>query len=86
MTITQTLEIPADRRITVEVPREIRTGTVILTFTPPETVLCNEVSRAKRRKVTEAEEIEYINRHADRLNAEAMDVLSYQVPLWDDKE
>ena len=78
MTITQTVEIPADRRITVEVPREIRTGTVILTFTPPQTL--------KRRKVTEAEEIEYINRHADRLNAEAMDVFSYQVPLWDDEK
>jgi len=37
MTFTQTVEIPADRRITVEVPREIRTETVILTFTPPQT-------------------------------------------------
>jgi len=27
MTITQTIEIPADRRITLEVPREIPTGT-----------------------------------------------------------
>ena len=32
MTITQTIEIPADRRITV--PREVPTGPVILTFTP----------------------------------------------------
>jgi len=32
MTITQTIEIPADRRITV--PREVPIGTVILTFTP----------------------------------------------------
>jgi len=32
MTITQTVEIPADRRITV--PREVPTGAVILTFTP----------------------------------------------------
>jgi len=32
MTITQTVEIPADRRITV--PREVPTGPVILTFTP----------------------------------------------------
>jgi hypothetical protein len=29
-------------------------------------------------KMTEAEELEYINRNADRLNAEAEDVLSYQ--------
>ena len=35
MTITQTVEIPADRRsITLEVPREIPAGKVILTFTP----------------------------------------------------
>jgi hypothetical protein len=31
-----------------------------------------------RPKMTEAEEIEYINRNADQLNAEAEDVLSYQ--------
>jgi len=34
MTITQTVEIPADRRLTIEVPREVPTGAVILTFTP----------------------------------------------------
>jgi hypothetical protein len=34
MTITQTVEIPADRRIVLEVPPQIPTGTVILTFTP----------------------------------------------------
>ena len=32
MTITQTVDIPADRRITV--PREVPTGRVVLTFTP----------------------------------------------------
>jgi hypothetical protein len=31
-----------------------------------------------RPKMTEAEELEFINRNADRLNAEAEDVLSYQ--------
>jgi len=76
MTITQTIDIPADRRITV--PREVPTGRTIINFTPAKAEV--------KRKVTEAEEIEYINRHADRLNAEAMDVLSYQVPLWDDEE
>jgi len=35
MTITQTIDIPADRRITV--PREVPTGPVILTFTPAKT-------------------------------------------------
>ena len=34
MTITQTVEIPADRRITIEVPKEVPVGKVILTFMP----------------------------------------------------
>ena len=34
MTITQTVEIPASRRIILEVPPQIPTGQVILTFTP----------------------------------------------------
>jgi len=72
MTITQTVEIPADRRITV--PREVPTGPVILTFTP--------VKGGKKPGMTEAEEIELINRHADELNREALDALSYQVDLW----
>jgi hypothetical protein len=31
-----------------------------------------------RHKMSAEEELEYINRHADELNAEAEDVLSYQ--------
>jgi len=34
MSITQTVEIPPSRRITLDVPREVPIGTVILTFTP----------------------------------------------------
>ena len=34
MTITQTVTIPADHRLTIDVPREVPTGPVILTFTP----------------------------------------------------
>ena len=37
MSITQTVEIPASRRLTIDVPREVPTGPVILTFTPAET-------------------------------------------------
>ena len=37
MTITQTVEIPADRRITLEVPREVPTGRAIIAFTPAKT-------------------------------------------------
>ena len=34
MTMTQTIDVPADRRITLEVPREIPLGRTIITFTP----------------------------------------------------
>jgi hypothetical protein len=34
MTITQTVDIPADHRITLEVPREVPPGRTILAFTP----------------------------------------------------
>jgi hypothetical protein len=34
MTIEQTIDIPASRRLTLEVPPEIPVGKVILTFTP----------------------------------------------------
>ena len=34
MTITQTVEIPADRRLIIEVPREVPTGKVVLIFSP----------------------------------------------------
>ena len=34
MAITQTVDIPADRRLIIEVPHEVPVGKVILTFTP----------------------------------------------------
>jgi hypothetical protein len=34
MSITQTVEVPASRRLTIDVPPEIPVGPVILTFTP----------------------------------------------------
>jgi hypothetical protein len=34
MTVTQTVEIPANRRLTIEVPREVPPGMAVLTFTP----------------------------------------------------
>jgi hypothetical protein len=37
MSITQTVEIPASRRLTLTVPREVPEGRVVLTFTPAET-------------------------------------------------
>ena len=37
MTITQTVEIPVDHRLTIDVPPEVPAGPVILTFTPART-------------------------------------------------
>ena len=34
MTITQTVDVPVNRRLTIDVPHEIPPGQVILTFTP----------------------------------------------------
>jgi len=34
MTITQTVDIPADRRLVIDVPREIPAGRTIIAFTP----------------------------------------------------
>jgi len=69
MSVTQTVEIPISRRLTIDVPREIPAGQAILTFT--------SVS-AGREKMSETQEIELINRNAERLNREALDVLSFQ--------
>jgi len=78
MTITQTVEIPAEGRRTIEVPREVPAGKTIIAFTP--------AGAKQKPRMTEVEEMEQINRHAEELNREAMDALSYQVPLWDDEE
>ena len=42
MTITQTIDIPADRRITLEVPPQIPMGQVVLTFTPTASVITDQ--------------------------------------------
>ena len=69
MTITQTVDIPADRRLAIDVPSEIPAGATIITFTPASTI---------KKKMTDAEELELINRNAEWLNREAMDVFLYQ--------
>ncbi|GHV03031.1 hypothetical protein FACS189485_05120 [Spirochaetia bacterium] len=39
ITIEQTVDIPASRRLTIEVPREVPVGKTILTFTPADAPL-----------------------------------------------
>jgi len=45
MTITQTVEVPADRRLTIDVPREVPAGPVVLAFTPAQVSMPNRDPR-----------------------------------------
>ncbi len=71
MVIEQTVEIPANHRLTIEVPPEFPVGRTILTFTPAPVV-------PREQEKSEARDIELINQNAERLNREALDVLSFQ--------
>jgi len=42
MSITQTVEIPVNHKLTIDVPPEVPTGPVILTFTPQATAKSGE--------------------------------------------
>jgi hypothetical protein len=66
MSVTQTVEIPASHRLTIDVPSEVPAGPTVLTFTP-----------APKRKLTAEEEREYIKRNAEWLNKQAEDNLEY---------
>jgi hypothetical protein len=77
--IQQTIEIPANHRLTIDVPREVPAGRTILTYTPAASVKsAGSDAEYLRRKTLEAMSIELINRNAERLNREMEDVLSYQ--------
>ena len=69
MNITQTVEIPVNHRLTIDVPPEVPVGRAEIRFFP---------ASAGKERMSEEQEMEIINRNAERLNAEAMDVLSYQ--------
>ena len=60
MTITQTVEIPVNRRLVIDVPSDVPTGSVIFTFTPASdtdehvyTTLSNEKACAMTADVIE---------------------------------
>jgi len=46
MSVTQTVEVPASRRLTIDVPPEIPAGQVIITFTPASTQRAKEYDTA----------------------------------------
>jgi len=79
MTVTQTVEIPADRRITLEVPRETPIGRASVEYK-----IIPFVKENTKRKMTPEEEKEWFEKNAEWLNKEAMDVLEYQADIWGD--
>jgi hypothetical protein len=69
MTIEQTVEIPADHRLTLDVPREIPPGTAVIAFTPVPASERSVAQPARRR--TTAEAIEHCHGLARRLGCTA---------------
>jgi len=72
MNVTQTVEIPVNHRLTIDVPPEVPTGQAVIRFFPA-SVGKEPIQRS------EARDIELFRLHAEELNAEAEDVLSYQI-------
>jgi hypothetical protein len=56
MSITQTVEIPDNRRLTINVPREVPTGPVIITFTPASVSIPRKDPRTIEEALQMAEE------------------------------
>jgi hypothetical protein len=77
MTITQTVDIPESHRLVIDVPREVPAGltNLVIQFPTKETSVKETVVK---RRMSEAEEIEYINNNIEWLTREAMENLSYQ--------
>ena len=66
MSVTQTVDIPASHKLTIDVPSEVPTGPTVITFTP-----------AAKRKLTAEEEVEYIKANAERFNKQTEDMLEF---------
>ena len=66
MTVTQTVDIPANHKLTIDVPSEVPEGPAVLTFTP-----------APKQKLTAEEEVEFYKQNAERLNKQAEETLEF---------
>jgi hypothetical protein len=62
MTIEQTIDVPASRKLTLEIPPEIPIGKVILTFTPAQ----DGAADAPERNPTPEDETEFLLRPPNR--------------------
>ncbi|MDR1858788.1 MAG: hypothetical protein LBQ69_04895 [Treponema sp.] len=56
MSVTQTVEVPASHRLTIDVPSEVPTGPVILTFTPAK----KPAGRGSDRVLSDTETLEEV--------------------------
>jgi hypothetical protein len=93
MTIQQTVDIPASRRLTIDVPPEVPVGRITLIFMSAgaekavDGLPLNAADIRRRyfsmsqeeRSAVNARDMELINRHAEELNREAADLLQYQI-------
>jgi len=77
MSITQTVEIPVNHRLTIDVPPEVPAGQAEIRFFP---------ASAGKERMSKEREIELFRLHADELNAEAEDVLLYQIPIFEEDD
>jgi len=56
MSVTQTVDVPASHRLTIDVPSEVPTGPVILTFTPAK----KPADRGSERVIFDTETLEEV--------------------------
>jgi hypothetical protein len=78
-TIVQTVNVPADHRLIIEVPPEVPAGRTMLAFTPIPAKRRLSTMSTEEIAALEARDRELFELHAEELNAEALDVLSYQL-------
>jgi len=79
MSVTQTVEIPVNHRLVIDVPPEVPIGWAEIRYFPTSTGK-EQIQRS------EAGDIELFRLHAEELNAEAEDVLLYQIPIFEDDD
>ena len=91
MTIEQIVDIPADRRITLDIPQAVPTGKTILTFTPVSSrdVEISPRTTAEAIQMAEAKAADPnrkpFSRHFGALSPEAFgDAVAYQRNLRDE--
>ena len=53
MSITQTVEVPANHRLTIDVPREIPAGRTIIAFTPVTKSVCDPQTAEEALRMAE---------------------------------